>query len=399
MTQTIKRLALLFDEIYITPPTLNTIKDSFIKNNTIQTPNGERVNASKFNYFRDTEESLSFPLSGFKDSEFRETVHALKEAGILKSTQQPRTPEDINNAKFAIISGDIKDKEFNKICRTKPADYDLLKLTGAITIRTQTEPPADIMLHTVADPPAVEVSKSITGTLIASDHFSSIPIFHSPDHRAALKYKYEQYKLGLDILNQYQPSALAEVELRTRIGEVAFSVSNEIFAKGALTLCAADEIIRYRSAMEEARHRYVSEDITGFASLLKDNPWSEQTRLEVTKYIHGKLNPSLAQYDRQLTATYQKLFGQLAAHATNIALGGGIATLTGNVIPNANPWHLLLVGSLVGAAKEGAQVVKTIVDLWAQKKNDAGSSIAFVANFERKTSVGRRKKLMGIDND
>jgi hypothetical protein len=396
----LKRLALMFDEIYVTPPVANVINSTFLEKPEHTTASDGRrlLDASKFNYFRDTTEAFELVFDSFSNQELRETLLVFREAGIIKTSRSifDELPKEILGLRNRLVSYDITDKEFNRLSRTKPSDYGLGKIY-TITLMEDGDPEkGEIVVHVLEDPPAVSDSKTITRELITSEHLSSVPVFIEQTHRAEIEYKYSQYKEGLKILRKSHPGALAELDFKAKLGEVAFLVSNELFDGGALSLCSPEEVVRYRSAMEEARLKYVSSDLVNVASMIKDGPWSEQSRMEVSKYINGKLNVDLKNYETQSKMTYRKFFGQLSTHATGVALGGGIGTLLGSVIPNASPWSLILIGSLVGAAREGSQIVKSIVDMWIQKQNDRGSAIAFVAEFESKTSIKRRKKLIGL---
>ncbi|MCP3137983.1 hypothetical protein [Pyxidicoccus xibeiensis] len=403
LANTLKRLALVFDDIYITPPNASILNESFLNNPQYVTtaPDGKIIiHADKFNYFRDTTEAFELTFESFRNSDLKETLLSFREAGIIKNPDTNKTEDtkEIAELRNRIVANDVSDKEFNRLSKTKQTDYALENNIKTIMLKRADEPDdKGIVVHTFRDPPAVFDSKSITRDLFNSERLESAPVFLEPTHRAEIEYKYNQYKNGLDILRRYHPNALTELDFRSKLGEVAFTVSNELFDSGALSLCTPAEIIKYRVAMEEARLKYVSGDIINIASMIKDSPWSPQTRLEISKYIVGKLNVDLKQYESQSKNTYRKFFGQIATHTASMAIGGGIGTLLGNILPNSSPWSLVLIGSLVGAAKESPQIVRSIVDMWLQRKTDRGSAIAFVAEFENRTSIKRRKQLMGIE--
>ncbi|WP_437638371.1 hypothetical protein [Sorangium sp. So ce854] len=390
----LKRLALLFDEIYVTPPTMPTIKNEFINDPECahRTPEGKLViHTNRFNYFRDTERSHHLTFESFANPELRDTLIAFEEAGIIKNTQNNQSTRVSKEGTATEIRGqlthiNIRDRQFNSLSGTHPDDYDFNKLILAVNFVKEDTKKADTV-YAVWGPQAVFDSFALIDSFLISEILSSSPVFLDRRHRLEISYKYEQLKEGITILQETYPNAMKDFDTRIRFGEVAFSVSNKIFDSNSLASRSPEDIIKYRAEMETSRRRYVSEDLGSLALMIKDEPWSERVRDEIDAYVVGKLNRDIAEYERQSSAAYRKMFGQFAVHATSVVLGGGlgggIGSLMGNVIPNVSLWQLMLIGSLVGAAREGSQVVKTLVDWWAQKKNDHGSSIAYVAEFGR----------------
>ncbi len=138
--------------------------------------------------------------------------------------------------------------------------------------------------------------------------------------------------------------------------------------------------------MADARQHFLSENLMELASLVQDNPWNAQTKEEIEKYISGKLNQAILRYDEASRETWEKLFGNITVHISQVAkssvIGSGAGGLIGNLIPNTSTWHMLLLGALAGATTEAPNLVKSIVEKILESRKTKRSSIAYIARFK-----------------
>lgn len=234
-------------------------------------------------------------------------------------------------------------------------------------------------------PNSILDSHEISATLYASQANSSFPVFLHSRLKKIMEYRYLQYKKGLKVLENYSHSIISPTDFKASFGEVTYSIADSLFSSELIAKKTAEEIVKYRNAMNDARQHFISENLMEAASIVQDNPWNSQTKEEIEKYIMGKLKPDILRYNEVSQDTWVKLFGNIVGHvaqvASSAAIGGSAGGLVGNLIPNTSTWHLLLIGALAGAAKEAPNLIKSITEKVLEDRKERRSSIAYIAKF------------------
>ncbi len=389
----LKRLALFFDEIYFILPTIFTFTHEFlvrreqarISNNDIS------QDSDNFDFLRDTEVGMITTDIGLQP-QLAETLSVLKENGIAKEVNDVlrlTLDDHLLAIRNHLASFDIHDKTFNELSETSSEDYNLAKLSR-LRMSAQREdmldsPPMPLFVIIQNAPEAILNSYEITATLYASHETSSSPVFLHPKLKRIMEYRYAQYKKGLEFLKKSSHDIISPADFKANFGEITFNIANSLLSSELIAMKTPEQIVKYRNVMTEARQHFLSENLIEIASLVQDNPWNSQTKKEIEKYIMGKLNQAILQYNEASRETWEKLFGNIAVHigqiAKTAAIGSGAGGVIGNLIPNTSTWHMLLLGALAGAATEAPNLVKSITETILDDRKGKRSSIAYIARF------------------
>jgi hypothetical protein len=290
----IKRLALLFDEVHYLLPTPSILKFDVAEQwEKAGVFSGQGKPAPDFDFFRDTERAFELlPL----DDQLQEAIDVLGNHGVVIKCEYPR--EDSSEADFRevrdlFIALDAADPAFNRLSNTEPTDYRLL-IRG---VQVEWDNGELFNFYSVPEPNAVSDSYTISASLYAANALSCFPIFLKPRHRAEIEYRYEQYKSGLGVLRERYPELISPADFRARFGEVTFTVANSVLASHAISSMSPNDILRYRQELNDARRKYLVNDLMELSNIVTDNPWSTQVRSELERYVYGKLNTDLLKYD------------------------------------------------------------------------------------------------------
>jgi hypothetical protein len=376
----LKRLALFFDEIQVIYPEWFILKEEVLNDpkRVVSENEGKKV----LNFFRDTYLGLEGTAGNFK-GQLKETFLAFKENGVIKEPDVYQEDDQFKEFRSILAAIDVQDKAFNKISHSTP---DELKIMD-VTIGFEGEESEKLNLLWVIPPRSIQDSYILTKTLHLSYQTSSFPIFLNNRHREEMRYRYLQYKKGLELLKEHSSSLISPTEFKASFGEVTFNVANSLFTSDLIATKTPEQIIKYRNEMADVRQKFISKDLMEIASMIQDNPWDKQTKEAIEKYIAGKLTQDILLFNDSSRETWEKMFGNLAVHLTQVTkstiIGSSTGGLLGNLIPNTSAWHMLLVGALVGATSEAPNLVRSIVDTILEHKKEQRSSIAYIARFRK----------------
>jgi hypothetical protein len=395
----LKRLALFFDHVsYKLPETPSVITEtlfpppgrkleevSFVRRH----PDGS-LDFSEFNYFRDCTKPFAFTLEK-SNPQLQETISEFEDAGVMSrhigSTDHFKSSGQAAELRDIIASIDAGDEEFNKVSQTDPSDYNVFRNIQYVTLRSASEPDrAPFTFAAIPDPNAVKDSRNLTEMFYAAHVEGLFPVFLNHRHREEIRYRYDQFLKGLDVLQKLHPELVSPAHFRGRYGEVAFSVANSVFSSDLIDAKSSTDILDYREAMRDSRRKYVSHDLMELSALVKENPWNNRTKEEVERYIAGKLNHDLCLLDDQSQRLWEKMFGrltvQLAETSKSAGFGGGAMGLLGQVIPNATTWELIVVGAIAGVMKESPKLINTLTEFLVDFRDRRGNAISYLANFK-----------------
>ena len=389
-TLTLKRLALLFDEVlYLLPGCPPVITETLQGKTLDQTsfaqklPDGS-IDVSAFNYFRDTSRPFEFTEDSL-DSELRHTLSVFKESGIarpLESRCHGITAEEFSEIRDRLAARDARDEEFIRISETAPSEYQLFETLKTITLSGEG---GQFSFDTIDPPTAISDSNELSEILVLAHEAGCCPIFSNARQRRELEYRYAQFLDSEAELSLKFPQLGRSLGMMSRFGEVAYSISNSIFDSEVLRVKTPEEIVKYRDALSDARRRYVSGDLIEVTQLVDSNPWSEKTREEVRRYIAGRLNQDVAKYDAQSRAVWEKLYGsivvRLSEGAKSTVLGGTAGGLVGTVLPHASTWEIVMIGAIAGLANEAPKLVQSLVESILEARKLKRNSIAYVRHF------------------
>lgn len=378
----LKRLALLFDRIeYVRPLASSISEDALADPARFHTENDGVLSVRDFNYFRDVEHMWALQSL---EPELNETIQALEEAGVAEDVsrlaQNSEADHTYRQVRDALIAEGINDAAWNALTDTDEQAYDLRHLFARIDVEDVETKERRIWWH-VEEPPAVFCGDVIAVTSYLADSRNAIPLF-APDYRKLLAYWYERYRAGTAAVIG---EAAVGAGYAASFGETAFRVANEVFSSDSLESCSVAEILRFRSEMDTARRKFVSEDLVELTSLVSDNPWSASARAEVLKYATGKLNADIAAYNSQSRTTWEKLYGTLSVRAGKVTaaagIGGGTGGVAAQIIPHTSAWGMLLGGALLAASKEAPGLAKDVVAALRETSDRNRTGIAYIAKF------------------
>lgn len=397
----LKRLALLFDEILYLPPHLPPVIKETVKAgteaNTIDSasfakrlPDGS-IDLSCFNYFRDTERFFVLCPESL-EPELVDTLGVFDESGITRQPSQTEwrqflefKNEDFDRICDTIASKDVRDENFNLLSGTSASDYELFNHLRVITISDSNGNKCTFTC--INTPNSITDSYDLTTLLAMAHEISAYPVFLDPRHKKELEYRYEQLLDSQRDLGRQYPELVNSLGLPGRFGEVAYSISNVVFDANVIIERSAEEIVKYRTALRDARRRYLTGDLLELAQIVESNPWGEKTREEIRRYVNGRLNQDIQKYDDQSRQVWEKLFGglivEVAEIAKSAAVGGSAGGLLGSIIPNVSSWELVMIGAITGLATEAPKLVKAIVESVLEARKLKRSSTAYVTRFKR----------------
>lgn len=377
----LKRLALLFDEIhYVRPLSTSLSKAALADESRYRTDGKGGLEIVDFNYYRDFEHGAEL-LS--LDPELDETLSALDEAGVAvhcgRELQTVETDKSYASVRKALIAQDTSDEQWKALTGTDDLSAELARLDVERDDTGETD-----YWWFLEEPPAVRYSDAITSTSRLASTVGAAPLF-TDDYRPLLAHRYEQFKSGLHALSKHDPSLGDLGGFDSRFGEVAFGVANAVFSSESLSSRSVDDILRFRSEMDQARRQLVSRDLTDLTGLIGDNPWNRSSRDEVSKYISGKLAGDVATFDVASTGTWEKLYGSLVVRAGGVGqaagFGGGLGGIAGNVVPHTSAWGMVLAGALAGTAKELPGLMRDVVDAVLESRARDRTGVAYIAKL------------------
>jgi hypothetical protein len=393
----LKRLVLFFDHVqYIMPEMSPIITESlesgkrFDELSFVQKRPDGSLDVSQFNYFRDTGKYFQATLDNL-NPELRESILEFEEAGVVsdsfnsRSTERTEQDKRFTEIKNLIAYADVQDEEFVRLSGTKPEDFRMFRNLATITMTGNSKPQDTFSMLTFEEPQAITDSLQLSDILYASHISGHCPIFLNTRHREEIRYRYEQFLEGLQIVQKMDKQLVSPDSFVGRFGEVTFGVANAAFSSEIIRTKRADDILRYRNSMDSSRRKYISTDLMDLTTLAKDNPWDSRLKEELSKYIAGKLNHDLAILDDEAQRVWDKMFGSIAVRLSEVGrsglVGGGAAGIVGQLIPNATTWELVIVGAIAGLAKESPKMVQTLVDSFIDFRQRKRNAISYLANF------------------
>lgn len=361
----LKRLALIFDEIYYLHPQVYCFDDM-----SLIDPSGK----FQVDFFRDCE-----PYNVISLNNLQETIDILEEAKIAKGIVE--TDGVLIDLRRDIALIDQADPVFRKLTPNSPAEikrFTVTYLNGRETGRQ-----ADL----VGIVPSVTIWDSLilTNTLYLANKHSLIPVFLEPRHRREMEYRYNQYRQQSSQLAEAYPDLVSPVSFGTQFGEVTFSIFNNVWSHELLINRSPEDILRYRDNMASARQKYIA-SLTELANLAETNPWNQKTKDEVNKYLL-KLEADSVTYRQAADGIRKKMFDDLRVHATDVAVKGIAGGLTGGglsgvLAQDISSWVLVLAGVLMGSSKTIPKAVQTILDSRRAQEEHKNNSIAYIAEFK-----------------
>jgi len=364
----LKRLALIFDEIYYIYPQLCCLEDL---------PPDKAI-GFQFDLFRDCVLYDVITLEHLK-----ETLSILEDAKIAKGISA--TDETLKNLRRDIAIIDEKDPEFHKLTPSSPGSA----LRFAVEYASGPEKGRKTELVAVNPSVVIWDSLILTNTLFLANKESLFPVFLEPRHRREMEYRYNQYRQQSSQIASAYPDLVSPVRFATQFGEVTFSIFNDVWPHQLMISRSLEEIIRYRDNMAPARKKYIA-SLTELADIAENNPWNQKTKDEVKKYLL-KLEADLVTYRQEAENICTKMFDDLKGHALGVTMKGvgwGIAgAVTGSGLSaflsaEITTWGLMLAGALAGSSKTIAQSVKTFLDCRRVQAGHKKSGVAYVAEFK-----------------
>ncbi|MEA2586101.1 MAG: hypothetical protein QOF33_4186 [Thermomicrobiales bacterium] len=398
----LKRLALIFDEIHFVMSDLWIIRDELLCDRRLFVPSDDGllwpVDGAGIDPVQHTHPAIEWPLHMLAD-ELQETLYTLMDRGVaqklnLYDLKAGKKNQLFDRARHRLAWQDAKDETFSRLSGTMKADYEAKIYPLKIEFE---DPPPDEghskIIYVLAPPQAILDSIDISATFFAAHETSSFPVFQNGRHRREVGYRYMQFQKGRQVLEEMAADLLAPSDFRATFGEVSFTVMNGVVSSDILVQKSIHDVLNYRDAMDIARRRFVSEDLMGIAGLVQDNPWSNKTKQDVERYILGKLNSSIAQYDSVSRETWEKFYGTATtsfAEVVRNALGGAAAggvlgqagTVLGTVLPHMSSWQLLLLASLASSAKIAPGLIKDAIEAVRDDRQLRRSSVAYIAEFK-----------------
>ncbi|HYT46485.1 MAG TPA: hypothetical protein VEP90_29415, partial [Methylomirabilota bacterium] len=336
-----------------------------------------------FNFFRDTRRGIILPLKNLENP-LKETLSTFIESNVAKEVSTRVEEDEIARFRGILASHDVDDRTFNKISETNPKDYFKPSFGGVTLQIIDSQEIYDLV--TIQPPQAITDSWDTTTILHLSYQTSSFPVFLNSRHREIMRYRYEQYKAGLEVFKKNVSHIIPPTNHKACFGEVTFSVANNLFTSDLISSKTPKQIVQYRNAMHDTRRQFLSKNLMEIASIAQENPWDAQTKQEIEKFIMGKLISDLLEYNDKSCEIWEKMFGNIAIHLAEISktaiLGGSAGGLLGDLIPNTSAWHMLLIGALAGAATEAPNLVKSITETILESRKAKRSSIAYIAKFK-----------------
>ena len=399
----LKRLALFFDEIHYVLPDFWILKDEVLNDprRVVKEDNGLIRVIDGIDPVQHARPAIGLTLDHLADP-LQQVLSALVEHGIAKEYDDyflKAGLEDrlFDRTKHRLAWQDAKDPVFARLSGTSASDYQTeyiplqIEYHGDSPFGPSPNGEQSQIIFAIIPPSALLDSVDITTVLYVAHSTSSFPVFLDARHRAEVAQRYQQYQAGLHVLADLAPEAVSPADYRARFGEVAFTLANGVVSSDLMANKSVEDVIKYRSAMDHARRRFLSEHLIKATALVQDNPWSPQTTDELERFIRGELTSDVMRYQDESKATWEKVFGtattSFAEISKTVLLGGSASMLgqlggvVGSLIPNSSTWDMLLIASLAGTAQQTPTLVRSIVDAVIDRRQHRRSSIAYVAEF------------------
>jgi hypothetical protein len=244
---------------------------------------------------------------------------------------------------------------------------------------------AERELLAIQPPNSIVDSLILTNTLYIASRESLFPVFLEPRHRLEMQYRYEQYKQESNKLYEQYPELVSPVNFATQLGEITFSIFENVMPHEKIADRSAEDIIKYRNDMAPARKKYVA-SLTEFSGMAENNPWNQRTRDQVKKYL-VKLAADLETYRYEAANIRQKMFDDLGAQTADAIVKSAAGALTGSglsgiLAPQVSSFGLMMAGALLASSKMIPKLVKTVLDFRRACKEHKCSSIAYIAEFK-----------------
>lgn len=380
----IKRLALLFDECHYLPPETHPILlGEPIEGGLVGRRDAAgNLQTEPFEFFKHTTPGFTYDDGSIRDPELRATLAELREAKIAFPANVDHHEIDGDSllcAKKILAVSEMNDEVFRTLSETTPEQFSRASVT---TIHSVDQEGHEHKHHLVRAPNAIVDSYDLTDVLTTAHKLRACPIFLDDHHRAELKHRYDKMKEGAGEIARTFPSLGLDGSLRGSFGAVSFRVASEVFDRETIASRKVSDIIKYRVRMEDARKRYLSEDLMELTAIVETHPWGEGMQTEIERYVMGKLTKDLTVYRQTMRATWEKMFGSLAATAATAVRVGGAGGVLGELLPHTSLWEMAVLGTIGGLLKEAPSVAKTVIDSILAVRAQRRNAIAYVAELK-----------------
>ncbi len=391
----IRQLALFYDKIYIMPTAVTGVYPQVWQNLQRRTPDTkEKIH---LDYYQDTERMLHLPpeTTPWRDPQMAEVISSLREWKIIEDPIQVKklTSQDpissIRDWSRIAARIDTSDPGFNALCHTSMDDYKQsvdLMFVALDFIDEQTKEPMTIPV-VLNEPNAIRISQDITDSFLMADAIDAFPVFDA-SLRSIIDYKYRMAQSSIETAMKLSPKTRFTLDEKSKLGDIIFTLSNELFNSHLIKELNIKELVDYRNAMEDSRKKFISLNMVGLLALIDSAPWTNELEREVVKYVREKLTISLYEFNEQSVRIWEKIQGKLIVNLSKVssfALTGAVAGvalngIAGNVIPNAGLPEILFL-SLLGAAKGMPDLVKDLLESIHELRSLKRNSIAYLANL------------------
>jgi len=384
----LKRLSLFFDRILYVLPDYWLLKDEVINDPR----RAERLSDGKLKFrggidpFNDTVARAHIPV-GQLGGDLDHVLGSLVNAGIAEECEPLAVAA--GSTAFDLIRREIgwldaEDERFLALSKTTTSAL-AAEYQRATTVKSSGQ---EGEVHSIVPSNAMRDSSDLTTTLLTAQLTGSSPIFIRNRQIAELAYRYEQYKDALDTLRDQFGDVLPTSEYKNQLGSVGFHLSNLITDSALIEEQSIEGIVELRASMEDARKHFVSEHLVHSTNLVEGNPWNQEVRDELDRYVQGPLSTALLEYQDESLNRYQRLFGTIPGYLAElpqgIAVSAGIELanstgVTAQLLPGTISWfHVVIAGLAVG----GRRLPDFLKDVMATKQAEREarrSSIAYVA--------------------
>jgi hypothetical protein len=283
---------------------------------------------------------------------------------------------------------DYKDDEFFTLSGGRPnLDFTF----GRFRLEPLPGSEGNDSLDYIQFPPAFLDSIALTETLYLSHYLGGNSVFLRPRYRGELDYRFRKFRSGAKTLNSIAPDVAASLRVNARFGEVAFTVANSVISSNLLSTKSLEELLRFRIETSESRRRFISSGLNEMDGQVSENAWSPAAREEMNHYIATKLKSDILAYEDATTQIWESMFGKIVAKiswVTPAAIAGGnvaqqMGGMVGNVMPNATPLTLMLIGLLPLLPKGPTGLVSEVVEAIIKSRQERRSSIAYVSRLSK----------------
>jgi len=394
----IKRLALFFDRIYCMPPLFSAIQPTTWLEHHGGSWNGELQ--EPFDYRRDIHRLIAVPLESVEwtDGEMPEVIACLLENGIIEETFEERLGlpemrlESFRQWQEEAMVSDRYDAKFSRLTGTNPlvGDHESMPVR-MLEIRWDKAPDVPSRLPVIPEIPSVEISRDISSSLFIAERLGAFPVYDK-SLRPILRYKYHMAQEGAQVIRSLRPEIELDLDERGEFGDIAFSLTNELFQSHVVGNLPIGKLVAYRKRTADARTKFVSLTMGELLGLIDSGPWTNELRKKVNTYVRTKLSVDLVQYNDQTREIWEKMFGQIMINLVEAAEWSTPGIVAAAIIPGVSPLQMFLL-ALAGAMKAAPALVRDLIPLILQLRAHKRNSLAYLAGLVPKGKSHEKRML------